>query len=197
MILNRPCLRRPDHDRYLGAPPQFKEFARGAAVSCLEAAHQIITLIVHGLAADPTNPMRMGPWWCILQPAVSATAVILLELTYRAAHVPQHRDAMFDDVSNLISWLDAISLTGRNEGARKCCDELSDLLRQIAPRVNRQYDGPAAGRRRRSKIIGSASQDNLMQDIRHGDSEVLEQYFPAPNFLHEPGSSGYMRPYLG
>jgi hypothetical protein len=36
-----------------------------------------------------------------------------------------------------------------------------------------------------------------MQDIRLGDSEVLEQYFPAPNFLHEPGSSGYMPPFLG
>lgn len=195
MVLNRPCLRRPDHDRYLGIPPTFKEFAKESAVSCLESAHQIITLIVHGLAADPTNPMRLGPWWCILHTAVSAAAVILLELAYRAAHVPEHCDAMFDDASNLISWLDAISFQGKNEGAERCCDELSELLRQIAPRVNRRFEGPVNGQRRRSKAAAASSQGSQLQDGRIGDSDVLKQYFPAPNFLHEPGSSGYLPPF--
>jgi len=188
--MNRPCLRRPDHDRYLGVPPSFKEFARDAAVNCLESAQQIVTLIVHGLAADPTSPIRMGPWWCLLHYAVSATSIILLELTYGAAHAPHRCSAMFDDASNLISWLDAISFHGKNEGARKCCDELSNLLRQIAPRLNRQFVGPVSGRRR-NKTVVAVSQDSQQQDGGIGESDTLKQYFPAPNFLHEPGSSGY------
>ncbi|KAA8903266.1 fungal-specific transcription factor domain-containing protein [Sphaerosporella brunnea] len=190
MLLNRPCLRRPD-PRSPGLPPSTREFMRDGAVRCLDSAHQLIYLIVHGLAADPTNPIRMGPWWAIMHYAVSAESIVLLELAYRAVHAPHHCETMFVDASDLILWLDAIASMGKNEGAQRCCQEFTDLLKRIAPRLNRVFDGPTTSLYQRTHTGIPGLQD------RPPSSEMIEQYFPAPSFLHEPGSSGYIPPFSG
>jgi hypothetical protein len=193
MLLNRPCLRRPD-PRSPGLPPTTREFMSQGSIRCLESAHHIITLIVHGLASDPTNPIRMGPWWAILHYAVSAEAIVLLELAYQAIHSPHHCDRMFEDASDLILWLDAIASLGKNEGAQRCCTDLTNLLKRIAPRVNRVFDGPTMTLYQRTHTIIPGMQQ---QQVRTSSAEIMEQYFPAPSFLHEPGSSGYIPPFAG
>jgi hypothetical protein len=193
MLINRPCLRRPDPNSP-GIPPTIREFVREGTIRCLDSAHHIITLIVHGLAADPTNPIRMGPWWAILHYAVSAEAILLLELAYRAVHAPHHCDTMFEDASDLILWLDAIASLGKNEGAQRCCTDLTNLLKRIAPRINRVFDCPTTTLYQRTHTAIPGLQP--LQE-RTSNSEMLEQYFPAPSFLHEPGSSGYIPPFSG
>jgi len=194
MLTNRPCLcliEARNHE----ASAALKEFSRSAAVACVQDAHRIINLLTESLGTHPINAVRIGPWWCLLHYAVSAAAVTLLELAFRGVHFGEAcnsgADQMFMDACAIIRWIDVVSDHGNNEGARRCAVELSSLLRSLAPKIGRQYNGPDATFR---DIFTQHPQE---RDVSAGDEhaslneDVLQHFFPGMEFLHEPGSSGY------
>ncbi|KAL9618524.1 MAG: hypothetical protein Q9160_006780 [Pyrenula sp. 1 TL-2023] len=65
------------------------------------------------------------PWWCVLHYLVQAAAVLILEIHFRAVHVPEPIRDIIADARTALSWLSKIAETGH--AAKKAWTVVSKL----------------------------------------------------------------------
>lgn len=127
--ITRPCLCRLDQS--LSEDDKTYEFCNKAAADCVEAACHMLTLF-------PDNPdasllYKMSPWWCTLHYLMQAVTVLLLELAYRAQHVPEKATMVSKAAKKALDWLSTLSKTNMaSERAWKLCD---GFIRRLAPHI--------------------------------------------------------------
>ena len=135
MTIHRPCLCRLDR-RIPAQSVKSREFNRAAAASCVDAARDMLQMLPDEPNAVGLN--RIGPWWCLIHYLVQATVVLLLELSFRANHMPEEAENIFDGAQKAVRWLH--NLGEENYSARRAWALCNSMLRECAPKVGRIVD---------------------------------------------------------
>lgn len=131
MTLFRPTLCRIE-GRIVNESQRSKEFNAQAVANCVDAAKNIIKLLPP--ISDPTKIYEIVPWWNTIHYIIEAASVLMLELAYRAEHVPKLAIQLVEDSKLAVRWLAALS--DQSVAARKGWEIFNGLLRQVAPMVN-------------------------------------------------------------
>ncbi|RLL97100.1 hypothetical protein CFD26_103501 [Aspergillus turcosus] len=152
--ITRPCLCRLDSTRSQGE--KTFDFCTKTAAECVESACHMLTLLPEN--PDATLLYKVSPWWCILHYLMQAATVLLLELTFRAQHVPDKASIVSKAAKKALEWLSAMSTFDvASERAWRLCD---GFLRRLAPHVGVDIeDFPTAG-----DAAGDATPDAQFDD---------------------------------
>jgi len=132
-IINRPCLCRIDR-RIPDESDKAKSFNRETAGKCVHAARGMLDLL-----PDVPNALglyKVAPWWCLVHYLMQAAAVLMLELSFRAEHMPNEVEEVFAAGTKALEWLRSMSAV--DEAARRAFVICNELLRQVAPKVGRE-----------------------------------------------------------
>ncbi|KAJ6031866.1 hypothetical protein N7540_002598 [Penicillium herquei] len=132
--ITRPCLCRLDPSP--AEDDKTHEFCSKAAAECVESACHMLTLFPD--TPDAVLLSRISPWWCTLHYLMQAATVLLLELAYRAQHVPEKAVMVSKAANKALDWLSALSKSNlASERAWKLCN---GFLRRLAPHVGIDVD---------------------------------------------------------
>jgi len=134
-IINRPCLCRVDR-RIPQESGKSMEFNRTAAARCVHAARDLIDMLPNEPNAVGLD--RVSPWWCLVHHLVQATTVLMLELSFRADHMPNEADDILEAAKKGIYWLR--SMSEDNVAARRAWRLCAGLLPKVAPKIGRHAD---------------------------------------------------------
>ncbi|KAJ5091291.1 hypothetical protein NUU61_006161 [Penicillium alfredii] len=127
--ITRPCLCRLDPSRPDGDKTQ--EFCSKTAAECVESACHMLTLFPD--TPDAALLYRISPWWCTLHYLMQAATVLLMELAFRAQHVPEKATMVSKAAKKALDWLSTLSKVNMaSERAWKLCD---GFLRRLAPHM--------------------------------------------------------------
>ena len=135
MTVHRPCLCRLDR-KIPGQSNKSLQFNRTSAASCVEAAIEMLQLI-----PDEPNAfglISIGPWWNILHWVVQATTVLMLEISFRANHMPEDADTILESSKKGIRWLHA--LAEDNPSARRAWSICNALFKDAVKKIGRSND---------------------------------------------------------
>ena len=149
MLVNRPCLCRADR-RIPNESGMARESALLYATNCLHAALNLLKLIPTKIS-NSAELYSILPWSYFLHHLMQASAVLLLELSFRARHAPTEVDEIFTSAKRALAIL---KLMSQDDIATERAYVLSDqLLRDVAPRIGRDVrdlDPPGVGPKRES-----------------------------------------------
>ena len=132
-IINRPCLCRVNR-RIPNQSGKAKDFNRVTAAKCVHAARDMLEML-----PDQPNPVglyKVAPWWCLVHNLMQAASVSMLELSFRADHMPNEVQEVFDSAKKAVGWLR--SMKGQDEAARRAWKLSDEMLRKVAPKVGRR-----------------------------------------------------------
>ena len=132
IIINRPCLCRIDR-KIPNESGKARDFNRETAARCVHAARDML-----GLLPDEPNPVglyKVAPWWCLVHYLMQAAAVMMLEMSFRADHMPTEVEEVFRCAKKALEWLR--SMADDDEAARRASVLCNDLLHKVAPKVGR------------------------------------------------------------
>ena len=135
MTVHRPCLCRLDR-KIPGQSHQSLEFNRNSAAACVEAAMELLRLIPD--ESNAVGLIRVGPWWNIVHWLVQATTVLMLEISFRANHMPEEAETILESCKKGIRWLHA--LAEDNISARRAWAMCSSLFKESAKKIGRTVD---------------------------------------------------------
>ncbi|KAE8387296.1 fungal-specific transcription factor domain-containing protein [Aspergillus alliaceus] len=172
--ITKPCLRRLDPSAH---GDKAVNFSRKAAVECVESACHMLRLFPEPLEAALLH--KISPWWCILHFLMQATAVLLIELSFHAQHVPEKAAMVLKAARKSYDWLLVMSETSMaSEKARKMCHE---FLRRLGFNANAKvYSFPC--------IASLHSQDSVDDEVHKPPS--LREGTTTPGSLI--GDVGFM-----
>ncbi|EXJ85613.1 hypothetical protein A1O1_05979 [Capronia coronata CBS 617.96] len=135
MTINRPCLCRLDR-KIPGQSGKSLDFNRQSAAKCVEAAMETL-----GMIPDEPNAVgliRVGPWWNILHLLVQASTVLMLEISFRANHMPEEADNILEASKKGVRWLHA--LAEDNLSARRAWAMCYSMLGEAAQKMGRNVN---------------------------------------------------------
>lgn len=142
MILYRPTLCRLKH-QIPKESERSKDFNASAAETCIGCARNIIACLPTKTSArsraeqayspDTESMYRLTPWWNTIHYIIEAASVLMLELAYRAEHVPAQAEEILEDAKRAVSWMKALS--PQSVAAKKGYVVYEILLRRVAPKV--------------------------------------------------------------
>ena len=129
MILFRPCL---CHGRRIERQSErSKSFDANAAITCIQSARNIIAALPN--IEEPKRLYLITAWWDTIHYIIEAASVLMLELAYRAEHLPSQAEDILTDSKTAVMWLRAMS--DQSIAARKGWEIFDNLLGLVAPRV--------------------------------------------------------------
>lgn len=131
-IIHRPSLCRLDQ-RIADQSQSSKRTNRMSANKCVESAQSVISLILDKPTSTVLNDGAM--WWMLLHHMKRALIVLLLELAFRADHMPEEAEEILTAAKAAMEWLRHIAVSSPT--ARDTWTSLSSLLKQAAQRVGR------------------------------------------------------------
>jgi len=190
-IINRPCLCRIDR-KIPDESDKARDFNRETAARCVNAARGMLDLL-------PDEPNAVGlykiaPWWCLVHYLMQAATVLMLELSFRADHMPNEVEDVFYAAKKALEWLR--SMSEEDEAARRASVMCNELLRQVAPKVGREPN--EASNYQPDGIIGMDGMNPIesveqMQDMRdpHGDPGLV-----PPQTLYNYSTSAPFQPQM-
>ena len=131
-IINRPCLCRIDR-KIPNQSGKAKDFNRETAMKCVHAARDMLEM----LPQEPNSVglYTVGPWWCLVHYFMQAATVLMLELSFRADHMPNEVEEIFDSATKATDWLR--SLSEEDEAARRAWSLCDEIMHKVAPKVGR------------------------------------------------------------
>ena len=176
IIINRPCLCRIDR-KIPNQSGKAKDFNRETAIKCVHAARDMLEML-------PQEPNSVGlytvaPWWCLVHYLMQAATVLMLELSFRADHMPNEVEEIFDSAKKATDWLR--SLSEEDEAARRAWSLCSEILHKVAPKVGRNLSEANYG--------GVSDHQGLAADQMQG--------MDTTQFTHGPATSSIYLPQLG
>ena len=131
-IINRPCLCKVDR-RIPHESGKAKEFNRVAAARCVHAARDLMEMLPN--EPNAIGLYRVSPWWCLVHHLVQATTVLMIELSFRADHVPNEAEEILEAAKKAVYWLR--SMSEDSIAAYRAWRMCNHLLRKLAPKVGR------------------------------------------------------------
>ena len=152
MMIHRPCLCRLDR-KIPHQSIKSLNFNRNAAMKCVDAARDMLALIPN--EPNAIGLISVGPWWSILHWVVQAATVLMLEISFRAHHMPEEADAVLDASKKAVRWLHALG--EENISARRAWSLCNRMLHQAAGKIGRQVGNMPTQAPGNSPISGSST----------------------------------------
>lgn len=129
-VINRPCLCRVE-ERIQDQSSSSKWRNISSANRCVESARATLDLILHKPNAIVLREGTM--WWMLLHHHKRCLTVLLLELAFRAEHMPSSAGQILAEAKAALSWLSRIGKTSTD--ARRTCSHMRKLLVLAAQKV--------------------------------------------------------------
>ena len=166
-IINRPALCRID-DKVPRESEKAKKLNRKIAAKCVHSAKAMLEMLPD--VPDAISLYRVAPWWYLVHHLVQAATVLMLELSFRAHHVPDEAEAILQAAKKAVLWLRAMSEEDMAAlRAWRLCD---GLLRKVALKVGWTVDDlPAV-----YDVAGSHGLPAI--DIGSGNNPAFERLSP-------------------
>lgn len=127
--ISRPCLCQLEIDCQSDG---VYEFCSKTAAECVDAATQMINMLPATMEASTLY--KISPWWCTLHYIMQATTVLLLELSFRAEHVPERAVEVSQALKKAVKWL--FELSHSSDSAHRAWKLSDEYLRNLAPPLN-------------------------------------------------------------
>ena len=162
IIINRPCLCRIDR-KIPNQSDKAKMFNREAASKCVHAACDMLALVPE--QPDPIDLFKISPWWCLVHYLMQGGTILMLELSFRADHMPNEVDDVFDSAHKVLKWLQ--SMSKYDEAAHRAAKLCHQALRGVASRVGRDPEEV-------THLISSEPSQTAMM----GNTQVMPQSQP-------------------
>jgi hypothetical protein len=131
MILFRPCLCRFD-GRIANQSERSKDFNQEAVETCIHSARKMIALLRWGARSTP-RLYSIAPWWSTLHYLCEALSVLMLEMAFRAQHLPRDAAYILEDAKRGVNWL--AMMADQSVSARKAWEIFDHLIRAVAPMI--------------------------------------------------------------
>jgi len=193
MILFRPFLCQFD-GRIKNQSSQSKDFNKDSVENCIESARQMINLISLS-ASSPANFYRTTPWWNTIHYICEALSVLMLEMAYKAQHLPNEAAEILGDAKKGVLWLRMIA--GQSVSARKAWEIFDCLIRVVAPIIRWSVydlpnDAPVPPGYNWRKFSGS---NEDQQSFHHTDPHQQLHQMQQPQYQSSQGSSQESSPW--
>ncbi|RMZ88724.1 hypothetical protein DV736_g4042, partial [Chaetothyriales sp. CBS 134916] len=133
IIIYRPCLCRLDR-KIPNQSPKSMDFNRSGATGCVDAARDMLRLIPN--EPNAIGLLTVGPWWSILHFLVQAATVLMLEISFRAHHMPEEADAVLEASKKAIRWLHALGQ--ENHSAQRAWVLCNYMLHRAVSKIGRE-----------------------------------------------------------
>ncbi|EED21370.1 C6 transcription factor, putative [Talaromyces stipitatus ATCC 10500] len=127
--ISRPCLCQLEKDCQTDGA---YEFCNKTAAECVDAATRMINILPATM--DTSTLYKISPWWCTLHYIMQATTVLLLELSFRAEHVPERAGEVSQALKKAVKWL--FELSHSSDSAHRAWKLSDEYLRNLAPPLN-------------------------------------------------------------
>ncbi|KAL8792583.1 MAG: hypothetical protein Q9195_004806 [Heterodermia aff. obscurata] len=139
-IINRPALCRID-DKVARESERAKKLNRKIAAKCVHSAKAMLEMLPN--VPDAVGLYSVAPWWCLVHHLVQAATVLMLELSFRAHHMPDEAEGILQAAKKAVVWLRAMS--EEDMAALRAWMLCDGLLRKVALKVGWTVDDlPAA-----------------------------------------------------
>ena len=181
MIIHRPCLCRLDR-KLPAQSARSHEFNHVAAITCVTSAQDQLALIPD--VPNAVGFLKVGPWATILHNLVQSVTVLMLEISFRAHHMPEQADDILESAKKAIRWLHAL---GDHDLAAARAWRLSiTMLHEAATKIGRDVDDMASKPPRAAQLdsddvsmrIASSSTQHGSYGQVHGQS-YTPSYMPS------------------
>lgn len=129
-LINRPCLCRIG-ERIRDQSDSSKRTNRSLANNCVASARATLSLILH--KPDSTILHEGTMWWMLMHHLKRALTVLLLELAFRAEHMPSDAEEILAEAKAAVDWLHYMGRSSPE--ARRSCSHMRQLLRLAAQKV--------------------------------------------------------------
>lgn len=193
-IINRPCLCRLDQ-KIPGQSDKSHDFNHASALACVNAAREQLELI-------PDEPngvglLRVGPWMTMVHLLVQSATVLMLELSFRAHHMPDQVEQILAGAKKAVRWLHA--LADDNLAAARAWQLCNTMLTDSAKKVGASTDDMP---KQPPKHYGSPNSDMNMSthasvfDIETAQANIhaKNHSFSQPQLVH-PMTTSQMQGY--
>lgn len=130
VVINRPCLCR-NVERTQDSLDSSKKGLVSAATKCVESARAAVSLILYKPESTFLHEGTM--WWMLLHHLKRALTVLLLELAFRAEHMPSSAGEILAEAKAAVNWLN--HLGNSSSDARNTYSSMRRLLRLAAERI--------------------------------------------------------------
>lgn len=201
-IINRPCLCRI-WERIRDQSSSSEEMNRTMAKRCVDSARATLSLILH--KPDSTVLHEGTMWWMLMHHLKRALTVLLLELAFRAEHMPSEADKIFAQAKGAVNWLNYMG--GSSPEARRSWSNMRRLLRLAAQKVGGDTSdimtsseeeaapGHLGHQQPPLATYGNANQRTLPPHGRYGGPTPQEQwqYYGDLNARNELDQFGFLR----
>jgi hypothetical protein len=131
MILFRPCLCRFE-GRMKTQSENSLDFNQEAVETCIRSARKMISLLSWS-ASTPQKLYAITPWWNTLHYICEALSVLMLEMAFKATHLPNEAADILNDAKKGINWL--AMMAEQSVSARKAWEIFDSLIRLVAPMI--------------------------------------------------------------
>ena len=135
MMTHRPCLCRLDR-KIPNQSAKSLDFNRNSATQCVKSARDTMRLVPD--EPNAVGLVKVGPWWSILHWVVQATTVLMLELSFRAHHMPEDAAPILESAKKGVRWLHALG--EENVSARRAWALCDSMLRGAAAKVGQDVN---------------------------------------------------------
>ena len=135
IMVHRPCLCRLDR-KIPHQSTKSLDFNRSAATTCVDAARDLLALIPD--EPNAVGLMKVGPWWSALHSLVQASTVLMLEISFRAHHMPEEADDVLECSKKGVRWLHAMGED--NPSARRAWKLCNSMLHGAVARIGRDVN---------------------------------------------------------
>ena len=177
VIINRPCLCRIDR-KIANQSGKAQDFNRETAMKCVHAPRDMLEMLPQ--EPNATGLYKVAPWWCLVHYLVQAATVLMLELSFRANHMPNEVEEIFDSTKKAIAWLRSLSQV--DEAAKRAWSLCNEMFHKVAPMVGRG--------------LAEASDSPGLSD-HQGHAAYQAQDMDANRYMQGPAISGTYSPQQG
>ena len=197
-IINRPCLCRIDR-KIPHQSNKSRDFNRSAAAECVHAAKSMMEML-----ADEPNPRelyKVAPWWCLVHHLMQAATILMLELSFRADHMPCEAEEILLTAKKAIYWLKTMS--EESIAASRAWRMCNDILHKVAPRIGGNFDDMPTDVPRSHEFPVFEGQGYSAPGVPHNrdawaGSPVFQRQFPNHGYFEAPlpGSDSSFQPLM-
>ncbi len=185
-IINRPCLCRIE-ERIQDQSSSSTREDLSSANKCVESARATLSLILHKPNSTILHEGTM--WWMLLHHLKRALTVLLLELAFRAEHMPSDAGEILAEAKAAVHWLHDMGKSSSD--ARRNFSQMRRLLRLAAQKVGGDTSDMPTSSEEEAAPIHPGHQQRPLSNQDNADHSA----FPLHGFYG--GATQDQSPYYG
>ena len=135
-IINRPALCRNER-QFSHQSDESIQINHTAAQKCVNSARAILQFLPGG--SNETNLNQSPIWWTLIHHIKRSATVLLLELAFRAEHMPSQAEEIVADSINAVNWIHSVGAVSM--AARRAWSLLMQSLQSAAQRIGSSTAG--------------------------------------------------------